>query len=75
MNIEKTCRSIAKEVGEDYELVHKIVMYQFEFITKVMKDENDYRDILLNKLFKFKLKTRFKENKTKNYSPNEDSIS
>jgi hypothetical protein len=35
-----------------------------------MKDPEDYREILFNKLFKFKLKSRFKDNKTKNYSPN-----
>lgn len=70
MDLDKTCRSIAKELGYDYELVRRIVMYEFEYTTKVMKDPNDYREILFNKLFKFKLKTRFKEDKTKNYSPN-----
>lgn len=35
-----------------------------------MKDPDDYREILFNKLFKFKLKSRFKDNKTKDYSPN-----
>lgn len=34
-----------------------------------MKDEDDVRDILLNKLFRFKLKKRFQENKQNNYSP------
>lgn len=33
-----------------------------------MKNEEDYRDILFNKLFKFKLKTRYKLNKTNKYS-------
>ena len=70
MDLDKTCRSIAKELGYDYELVRRIVMYEFEYTTKVMKDPDDYREILFNKLFKFKLKTRFKEDKTKIYSPN-----
>lgn len=70
MDLDKTCRSIAKELGYDYELVRQIVMYEFEFTTKIMKDPEDYREILFNKLFKFKLKPRFKDNKTKNYSPN-----
>lgn len=35
-----------------------------------MKDDKDTHDILLNKLFKFKLKPRFKNNKQANYSPN-----
>ncbi len=69
MNIEKTCREIAKEFGEDYDLVHDIVMYQFKFTTDVMKDPDDYHDILFHKLFRFKLKNRFKDNKTKDYSP------
>lgn len=33
-----------------------------------MKDDTDTRDILFNKLFKFKLKKRFKENKTQKYT-------
>ena len=70
MDLDKTCRSIAKKLDYDYELVRRIVMYEFEYTAKVMKDPNDYREILFNKLFKFKLKTRFKDNKTKNYSPN-----
>lgn len=36
----------------------------------VMKDENDTHSILFAKLFKFKLKNRFKENKNKPNSPN-----
>lgn len=36
-----------------------------------MKDEDDNRDILLNKLFRFKLKKRFQDNKQTNYSPYE----
>ena len=33
-----------------------------------MKDPTDIRDILINKLFKFKLKTRYKENKQLKYT-------
>lgn len=32
-----------------------------------MKDEKDVRDILFNSLFKFKLKRRYKENKSNLY--------
>lgn len=32
-----------------------------------MKDEDDTRDILINKLFRFKLKKRYKENKQLEY--------
>lgn len=34
-----------------------------------MKDDQDTHDILINELFKFKLKPRFKNNKQANYSP------
>ena len=71
MDLDKVCKQIAKELGEDYNTVRDIVMYEFDFTKNVMKDPNDHRDILFNKLFKFKLKSRFKEDKTKNYSPNE----
>ena len=36
-----------------------------------MKDKDDAKDILINKLARFKLKNRFKENKEKDYSPYE----
>lgn len=73
MNIDKVCRQIAKDLNEDPDLVKSIVMHQFYFTTQVMKDEDDTRDILINKLFRFKLKSRFKENKQSNYSPHENN--
>lgn len=36
-----------------------------------MKDDDDTKDILINKLVRFKLKGRFKKNKEGNYSPYE----
>jgi len=33
-----------------------------------MKDPDDTKEILFNQLFKFKLKRRFKENKTQKYT-------
>lgn len=36
-----------------------------------MKDKDDTKDVLINKLARFKLKNRFKENKEKDYSPYE----
>jgi len=67
MELEKTCRQIAKELKESFPLVRDIIMYQFLFTTEVMKDETDYHDILYNELFRFKLKPRYKEDKTKEY--------
>ena len=71
MNIDKVCRQIAKDLNEDPNVVKQIVMYQFQFVVDVMKDEDDTRDVLINKLFRFKLKRRFKDNKQSNYSPYE----
>lgn len=71
MNIDKVCRQIAKDLNEDPNVVKYIVMHQFQFVVDVMKDEDDTRDVLINKLFRFKLKKRFKDNKQSNYSPYE----
>lgn len=69
MEIDKICKKIANDLGEDYELVRDIVMHQFLFTIDVMKDPEDYHDILYNELFRFTLKPRFKDNKTKEYTP------
>lgn len=69
MQTDKICNKIARELNLDKELVKKIVMYEFRFTTDVMKDPEDYHDILFNKLFRFTLKPRFKVDKTKKYSP------
>ena len=71
MNIDKVCRQIAKDLNEDPNVVKQIVMHQFQFVVDVMKDQDDTRDVLINKLFRFKLKKRFKDNKQSNYSPYE----
>lgn len=71
MNIDKVCRQIAKDLNEDPNVVKQIIMHQFQFVIDVMKDEDDTRDVLINKLFRFKLKKRFKDNKQSNYSPYE----
>ena len=71
MNIDKVCRQIAKDLNEDPNVVKQIIMHQFQFVVDVMKDEDDTRDVLINKLFRFKLKKRFNDNKQSNYSPYE----
>lgn len=71
MNIDKVCRQIANDLNEDPNIVKQIVMHQFQFVVDVMKDEDDTRDVLINKLFRFKLKKRFRDNKQSNYSPYE----
>lgn len=67
MDLNKACRRIAKENQIDLDLVKKIVMYEFKY-TKDIMQSNNTEDILFNKLFKFKLKTRYKENKNQKYT-------
>ena len=68
-DIDKVCKQISKDLDEDFELVKDIVQYQFLFTIDVMKDPDDYHDILFNKLFRFSLKPRFKIDKQSDYSP------
>lgn len=67
MTLNDICKKVAKDLNEDLDLVTEIGKFQFKFITDVMKDDTDIHDILINKLIKFKLKTRYKENKQLKY--------
>lgn len=58
--ITKICKEVSKNINEDFGLVYKIAMFQFQFIKDIIQDENDKKDILINKLFRFKLKNKFK---------------
>lgn len=69
--IDKACKQLAKDLNEDVGTVHNIVMFQFRQIVEKMKDLDNTEDILLNKLFKFKLKTRYKNNKSLKYCSHE----
>lgn len=69
--IDKACKQLAKDLNEDIDTVHDIVMFQFRQIVDKMKDLDNTEDILLNKLFKFKLKTRYKNNKSLKYCSHE----
>ena len=68
MNLDDVCRQISKDLNLDFDIVIELVMYQFRYTVNIMKDPEDTRDILFNKLFKFKLKSRFKENKNLKYN-------
>ena len=70
-DIDVICRQISKTLNEDFSFVKNVVTSQFLFITNVMKDDDDTKDILINKLVRFKLKDRFKKNKERDYSPYE----
>ena len=67
-DLDKLCKLVAKELNEDPNVVKQIAKFQFEQIKQIMKDPTDTRDILINKLFKFKLKTRYKQNKQLKYT-------
>lgn len=69
--IDKACKQLAKDLNEDVDTVHNIVMFQFRQIVEKIKDLDNTEDILLNKLFKFKLKTRYKNNKSLKYCSHE----
>lgn len=69
MNFNRVCKKVANQLGEDVDLVHDIATFQFKFIRDVMQDPVDTNDILLHKLFRFRLKKRFKLNKQTDYSP------
>ena len=71
VNIEQVIKEVSKQTKIDIDTVDAVCKHVFKFTVDVMKDENDYHDILFNKLFKIKLKNRFKDNKTKDYSPND----
>lgn len=70
-DVDVICRQISKTLNEDFSFVKNVVASQFLFITNVMKDDDDTKDILINKLVRFKLKDRFKKNKERDYSPYE----
>lgn len=70
-DVDEICRQISKTLNEDFSFVKNVVASQFLFITNVMKDDGDTKDILINKLVRFKLKDRFKKNKERDYSPYE----
>ena len=67
MTLNDICKKVSKDLNEDLDLVIEIGKFQFKFITDVMKDDTDIHDILINKLIKFKLKKRYKENKQLKY--------
>lgn len=69
INIDQVIKEVSKRTKVDKEIVDTICKHVFRFTIDVMKDPDDYHEILFSKLFKFKLKTRFKDDKTKPYSP------
>ena len=69
IDIEDVIKDVTKITGIDKEIVSVVCKHPFLYTIDIMKDETDTHDILFHKLFKFKLKNRFKDGKDKNYSP------
>lgn len=68
IDIDDVIKEVSKNTGVDRDIVATICKHPFNCTVEAMKDDTDVRDILFNQLFKFKLKRRFKEDKTKKYS-------
>jgi len=71
IDIEQIIKEVSKRTRIDIDTVDAVCKHPFRYTVEVMKDADDYHEILFNKLFKLKLKNRFKDNKTKKYSPND----
>lgn len=61
-------KEVSKRTGVDKDIVSTICKHPFQCTVEIMKDDTDIRDIMFNQLFKFKLKGRYKKNKTQKYS-------
>ena len=68
IDIEKVIKEVSKRTGEDVDTVSAVCKHVFSQLVDIMKDDEDTRDILLNNFMKFKLKRRYKENKSKSYT-------
>jgi hypothetical protein len=69
IDIDDVIKEVSARTNVNRDVVDKVCKHVFAFTTDIMKDGNDTHEILFNRLFKFKLKSRFKDNKNKKYSP------
>lgn len=60
IDVDSLSSQISKELDVDRKIVNDVIHWVFDCTATIMKDPNDQRDILFAKLFKFKLKPRFK---------------
>lgn len=68
IDIDQVIKEVSVRTNIDKEIVATICKHPFVCTVNTMKDDDNIQDILFNKLFKFKLKRRYKENKTNPYS-------
>ena len=68
IDIEQVIKEVSERIDADRDVVEKVCKHVFNYTVEVMKDGENTGDILFNKLFKFRLKRRFKEDKTRKYT-------
>ena len=68
IDIDQVIKEVSQRTGIDKEIVAVVCKHPFLQTVELMKDDNNIQDVLFNQLFKFKLKRRYKENKTQKYT-------
>ena len=66
IDIEQIIKEVSAKTGVDKGIVDIICKHPFLQTVDIMKSDNT-QDIMFNGLFKFKLKRRYKEDKSKPY--------
>ena len=67
IDVEQVIKEVSKSTGIDDNIVSTVCKHVFVETQNAMKDDTNTMDILFNSLFKFKLKRRYKENKSSKY--------
>lgn len=68
IDIQQVINEVAQKTQIDKDIVATVCKHPFLQTVELMKDCSCTKDILFNQLFKFKLKRRYKENKSKEYT-------
>lgn len=66
IDIDNVIKEVSNKLNIDEQIVDVVCKHPFKQTVDLMKGD-DTKDILFNTLFKFKLKTRFKNNKKQKY--------
>ena len=67
ITLDDVIKQVSKNLNVDKEIVNAVCKHVFQQTVDIMKSD-DTSDILFNEAFKFKLKRRFKEDKTRQYT-------
>lgn len=67
ITLDDVIKQVSKNLNVDREVVNAVCKHVFQQTVDIMKSD-DTSDILFNEAFKFKLKRRFKEDKTRQYT-------